>query len=373
MVNFHKKNQLTAITVIAGIIGGLILIQKMTRTIAHREPAATLSVFEPHAGGCAWTRIEPTRNIEDSLATFRSDCDGVRNAWSPALDQAIVWFGTDLDNLTAYVTKMDEKPPVELPLPKDSDLVLFAMGARGLPMAFTMSLEPVVHRDETGHYIEYLGKRYDVHQSGDGIDVLAHTLAFSGDHWKTIETSASRCCADSAPGITLLEGYKQHVASDAGAALSSSEILAHAPKLEKTDPTLATQLEKSLPPDTDTTVGHWARVVIPEQLPNHKPAAAIIQYDVHIWLMTSGADDVAYPTGHAQLVHRQTGALEPLPGATLDVRDQASFQLFDRFLLVVEGNTGMQPRLYDLSTGKLIWSSDLAHGVVFWPLILAGH
>jgi|GEM_PF-3504266 len=355
-----SRNHLVTILVLTATIGSLMAIRYFSRKILAREPAATLSVFEPHAGGCAWTRIEPVRNIEDALATFHSDCDGVRAAWAPSLDKAIVWFGTDQDNVTVYLTNLDEKTPSELPLPGDSDVVSFALASRNLPLAFTMTMEPVVGHDETGTFIEAAGARYPVLAEGDGIDVLAHAFSLHSGKWTLLETAASRCCADAAPGITLLNSYKQNVESAQAATLQSGEILSATPEhTPMMDPPIVGKLNSDLSNEFDRSTGFWGRI------------GGAGELEVFVWFIPAGEDEtgVDYATGHARFYSKQTGEVSPLPQAVLSAKDQATYQIHDRYLLVTEAGSGMQPRLYDMEKGTMIWSSDLAQGVTFWPLI----
>ena len=357
-----NRNHFIAVLVLAATVLSLMTIRFFTRVMVNREPAATLSVFEPHAGGCAWTRIEPNRNIEDALATFHSDCDGVRVAWGPSLNKAIVWFGTDQDNVTVYLTDMDEKTPEELPLPADSDVVSFALAGRNLPLAFTMSMEPVVNRDETGTFIEFQGKRLPVVTEGDGIDILAHAFALESKKWNPLETAASRCCADTAPGITVLNSYKQHVESDQAATLQSSEILSGTiAGTAVTDAGILQKLNADLSEEFDRSSGSWGKIAESEE------------FEVVVWFITGAAEEqeTTYATGHVRFLNKKTSDVKNPPGMVLSAKDQASFQIYDRYLLVTEATSGMQPRMYDLIKGSLVWSSDLAQGVTFWPLISA--
>ena len=57
-----------------------------------RVTDSTIVLFEPETDACVLRRRDPVAQTSDELGRIPGDCRGVRIAWRPALDRAIVWF-----------------------------------------------------------------------------------------------------------------------------------------------------------------------------------------------------------------------------------------------------------------------------------------
>ncbi len=178
-----------------------------------RAPApARLSYFEPHAGGCAWYRQAIASGDREQLAVFPTDCARVRVAFPPALDHAVVAFEADFrgeESLDALVFDVDlrQGKPERMPLPEPGEARAFAFDQTGALYAFTLDFE--VEVTEADAALTYHGRTFPRSAFPDGTDAVALALVWENGRWTPVASTATRCCADQAPGVEALPLYQR--------------------------------------------------------------------------------------------------------------------------------------------------------------------
>ncbi len=322
--------------------------------------APTLSVFEPHAGGCAWYRMAVNSRDQDLLSRFPVDCQNVQVAWAPQGHGALVWFSPEAAAATEvmlFAVDLDRHRFTRLPLP---DIGLaeggYTIDRSGTIIAYTIDDQAGNGERGEGGTLVFNGQSFAPRTDTDGIDVLVHTLAWNGHGWDPVETSASRCCADGAPGIRVLKHWRDSHQDLAMMFRQSSLVLAQdAGWREETDPTITAALQVQLQSGAGDQPRRgdlpWIRLARPE------------------WPRTLVAQGFGHGSGRAMgtLFFAERRRLTPLPGLGFSSSDVVLAAVRQQYLLLTEWATGLQPHLYDMTNGNLLYASKVAASVTFWP------
>lgn len=437
----QKKRIIIAASACALTAGIYAMLQHQNQTgSTPNETGIAISVFEPHAGGCAWTKVDPFSHVDISLGAFHNDCDGIHVAWDQGITKALVWFSTDQDGSIAYLSHMNSTQPEDLPLSQagiTGDVISMAFSEDQAPLAFTNSLDLPVAHDAQGDYIAFENQRYPLLQDHEGVDALVHTFKREGSKWTRIETMASRCCTDMAPGISTLKEFQKTTGTASGEMRNSQEILSPPDTLAPIiDSVLLTALSSKIPEldpkKQNHPQGYWTLIQSEEPstrdlviwvsqssatddldldeaegegegeneispTPSNTPSSSTpvirsnspngIDTDIGHSNANVGEDNevngdengdnkaedvappvpVSNPSGHAFWIDRATHNVSQIADFPFSIKNQIAWQLSGSYILIVEAFSGMQPRLYDLASGQLLWKSDVAEGVVLWP------
>ncbi len=353
------------ISIFAGLllVGGWIVSAALNLA----DSALELSVFEPHAGGCAWYR-QGTSGEEKEITKFAVDCAKVQASWNLAGDSAVVWFPDDelasQDELL-YLVDVRNRKTRRLVAADPGEPQLYAIGEDDRILAFTENQQINVVAGQAAEgaesaaatpppsEIEYLGKRYPSSTFPDGQDVLVHALDLSSGSWQVAETKASRCCAEGAPGVSALNSYLAYLKDGRLAERHSARLLGAEATYVSIPETssIVQKVRDKLKLSVDAGEAPWFSL---------KPSG---------WkkgLVFRGTRSGArHATGVA--VFSEGEALQRIPGFTYKPNDVLQLMIRGRYLLVTEWGSGMQPHLYDMQSGQLLYSSTVATGVTFWP------
>lgn len=341
--------------------------------VAFPVAPSTLSVFEPVEKSCEWRAVEPLVGVTRVIASLPGSCVGARVSWSPDASKAVVWFdpghvqrpgyfaqtasapgyaeekGDEQAKPRAFIVSTKEGKVEALPLPDLTGQKLTDLGvtADGAVLAF---LEEELSDEvrEKGS-VTVGGETFDLKQFGEGLPELAHAHRFEGGKWTGVETKATTTGWDYALGVQALDVFRKvgarsvelssaHAQGDVveGGALAALKPLA--PK-------------KAASPDD----GHWIFL-------------GVGSARVYAWEVTG---EFGYTTGlvAAGSPPKVLAKLGFTDGDLVSLRSSASF------LLVTSSDVGTHPRLYELPSAKLLFSSDTARGVTFWPttMVSTGH
>lgn len=329
---------IAAAALAAALTGGGALL---ARYWPGAEPEASLSIFEPHAGGCAWSRYDVGRQFSDQVARFPADCQGVQTSFSPVSAEALVWFAAEggaPQDVMLYRVDTSTGRMTKLQVPSVGDPETYAIDREGRILAFVTDQQvTVVGADTTNPMIEYDGQSFAASSFPEGVDVLVHAMVLEPDGaWKIVETRASRCCEGAAPGI---------------------RDLALAAAIRRDDSLRARQTSELL-----TTPGHFTQE-------GQDGDATWLAFKEPTWTYAYAfkALDARSPhaTGDAKLA--SADGRRALPDFGFKATDVVQIMAQANLLLVTAWATGAEPHVYDMRTGTLAYSSKVAQGVVFWP------
>lgn len=311
----------------------------------------SLSLFETAGDGLAWQRVDPDKALDarvQVLATLPGASGSPYVAWRKDLGAALTWIhpGYDADAKATPAWEVDlaggtgAKP---LGLPTTGGTVLdVGYDAAGLPLALTMELHNPVQeplRDVRGTYLMYGSMRFDIPEGRDGIPVIVH--AFRRDAagtWSLIETGLSSTGWDFAQGVSSLAAAKT-------LGLRSNAMLESGNEFKSvTDKALLPELMRLKPPEAQDG-DEWVRF----------EAAPVFSWTV--------IGDFAHPTSRLAMLD-ETGAPQALPD-TPGRMIAAGFR--EGRMLVSDASDGKHPRLFELKTRGVVYSSETASGVTFWP------
>ncbi len=322
---------------------------------------STLSVFEPVEARCEWRQVEPVKGTKVVLATFPGSCVGVRVSWSPDAAKAIVWFDPQHVQRAGYSSQVSSKPgfPEEvadekaaprafvvstrrpeqepLPFPALPKLELKELGVDATGAALAL-LEEALPDDAKG-VIESGGAKFDLSTISEGMPVLVHAYRRDGAAWTRVETKLSTTGWDYGLGVQELEAFGK--LGPRSVAIST----AHA-QGDTAEGEVLERLGKLAPKGAGEDDGHWIFV----------GAGGARLY---VWEISG---EFAYTTG---LVAGPDGTALPKLGFTDG--DLVSLRSSGAHVLITADGVGTHPRLYEAPAMKLIFSSDTARGVTFWP------
>lgn len=332
--------------------------------VALERPAptspSTLSILEPVDGKCVWRQEDPVAGKRVVLTSFPGSCVGARLAWTADASQAVVWFDPHLVQSAGYFSQtstppgypdetVDEaaKPRWFLVAPrtgkteaftvaevKNAELMELGLTAKGEVLAlFTESIAEGAKRVTVG------SETFDVTTIEEGIPVLVHAYRREGAEWKRVETKLSSDGWDYALGVAALDAFR-------------------------TLGPRSTQLLES------HAQGDSAEGEVLTALKKHAPKKAKSEDDGHWIFLGAGGTRVYVWEVSGEFVHT-TGLVvandQPLAELGFTDGDLVALRSSGAHLLISNSNVGTHPRLYELPSGKLVYRSDTARAVTFWP------
>lgn len=354
--------------------GGAVVTPKAAAALDAGAPAtpwkapdalSTLSVFEPVDTGCAWRLVDPVAKSQRTLAAFSGTCVGARVAWSPDGAKAVVWFDPAHVQAAGYASQAsspagyaDEVPapgatprafvvdlatgqatPVPVPSFERQELQELGVDAAGRVLAFfeeALAEEVLEQKSVTVD-----GQVFDLSVFEEGLPALAHAYRFEKGQWARAEVKATTTGWDYALGVQALDAH--------GTLGARSEDLssAHAQGDAVTGAVLAKL--KPLQPkkakgDDD---GHWIFLGAGGQR-------------FYAWEISG---EFAYTTGLLAAGEPP----RPLPRLGFTDGDLVAVRTSGPFVLVTAAGVGAHPRLYRMPAGELVYASDAARAVTFWP------
>jgi len=293
------------------------------------EDAFPLSVFEPAGQSCRWLRVDPGSKKTSVLSSFKTECAGASAAWSHDMGKALVWFDPYLVDPSSGARKREAGPALaevyldgsrsrSFALPAKGQAKDVGYGRAGRPVVLTLDAIPEVT----------VGV-------GTSAQAYAFVLSRKGE-WAQVETRSTSIGWEEGQGTAALE-----TSVDLGPRtrlMSTPRPTADAASFED---------DKRLHAFAPTAEGTWMRL----------RGTPIPVYFVEA--EEGGA------TG--RILFEKGGKLFAPPGLGFSAEDRVSLTCRGSSLLVATAVTGSFPRLYNLMTGKLVYSSDTAAGAVFWP------
>lgn len=335
--------------------------------VARALPSApsTLSVFEPVDASCEWRVVEPASGKTTALATLPGRCVGARVSWSPDAAKALVWFDPQHVQAAGYSSSTSSKPGYEderadeqakprlfavdvrtgkvdaVPLPvapASQSLDELGLGPDGAPLAFFEESLPDDVQEKGSVTVD--GQVFDLTAFEEGLPALAHAMKFAQGKWTKVETKATTTGWDYAMGVQALDAF-------GGLGPRSVELSSGHVQGDAAEPKEAAALKRLAPKQAGPEDGEWIFV-----------GAGGAR--VYVWEITA---EFAYTTG---LVATGTPP-QVLPNLGFTDGDLVSLRTSGTYLLVTASGVGTHPRLYELPEGKLVFSSDTARAVTFWP------
>lgn len=321
----------------------------------------TLSVFEAADGKCVWRQEDPLTEKRVVLATFEGACVGLRVAWSVDTTKAVVGFDPQLVQSAGYSSQASTPPayadevvdpnakprwffvdmktgkaePLTPPSIEKNELREVAISTKGDVIAL---LEEAVPEDAKGT-IKSGDQTFDLSEITEGIPVLVHAYRRDGAAWKRFETKLSTTGWDYGLGVSALDA-----ATDVG--VKSDKLLDSHSETDTFDDATQKQLDKFKPAKAKTEDdGAWTGV----EFNGHT---------VYVWQVSG---EFAHNTG---LAVTKAG---PLPELGFTDGDLAAYSSNGSLLLISKSDVGTHARLYSFPDVKLVFRSDTARTVTFWP------
>ncbi len=333
---------------------------------------STLSLLEPHEGGCVWFRQDPVAQRRATVATVDGDCKGARLAWSQDQQKALLWFDP------AWVRTAGDSSPTASPAgypaektspgatPRLYEVRIASGEVRPLPLpavegelrdigyqgtnVVALSIRTLSPQEAQGP-VTVDGQTIALPE-GEGMPALAYAYRLEKDgQYKRVEMKGTHQGAGLSEGIGALDAA-------AGLGTRSAELLdsqlSNEAEVTEEQSTrllplvpapLASAVQESGMPDEV----NWAR--------SDTPSGA-----VYVWRIVG---DSEHTTGH--LVFEREGQLSGVKELGFTDGDMVSVTTQGPFVLVSAARVGTHPRLYDLRTGKLAFRSDTARAATFWP------
>lgn len=322
---------------------------------------STLSLFDSNGDRCEWRQVDPVGGHKVVLASFPGSCVGARVSWSPDASKAVVWFDPKLVQSAGYSSSTSSKPgfPDEvvdekaaprafivptrrpqvtpLPLPAFAGLTLEELGVDASGAVFALLMQELPEADVQKGKVTSNGETFDLSSVTEGLPVLVHAYRFEDGKWARAETKLSTTGWDYGLGVKELASFGK--LGPRSVELSES----HA-QGDTADPADASALMKLIPRASPED-GEWIFV-------GAGPSR------VFVWEISG---EFAHTTGLVAF----DGKVLPQLGFTDG--DLVSLRSSGAFLLVASSNVGSHPRLYEFPSAKLVFSSDSARGVTFWP------
>jgi hypothetical protein len=335
---------------------------------------STLSVLEPQDGKCQWLRVDPASQKRAPVATLEGDCKGARIAWSPDLRKALVWFDPATVQSAGYYSSEaspagypDEEPTPgarhrlyevtpasgevrSVPFPSaDGEVRDIGYDARGL---LARALEPLSEEQQARGSVVVDGKELTFDPELEGLPALAYAYRLGADgQWKRVEAKATSDGADVSLGISALDTSPQ-------GPLSTASLESHLAGGEEPTPEQLSRLLPFVPPPLVEKLKAEGLPEGGESWTRGTTSAGAF----YVWQVTG---DFTHTTGH--LVFEGGEQLVPVKDAGFTDGDLVSLNTQGPFLLVASERVGTHPRLYDLRTRALVFRSDTARAVTFWP------
>ena len=301
---------------------------------------ATVSLLEPAGDGCEWAQVDPLASARRVLARLAADCQGGATALSRDGKRGAVrfWRGGVSAPTTVGKPTFPEKFPssafrdrlflvdlatsgvTELPLPPSGELIEFGFDAGGRLLGLSLQKGPPSQGFELQR-----GRR----------SLVAQAFVYQEGSWTLLDSKE----ASEVSGTGVLPQRKE-----LGERSSRSLDPRFVPE-EINDDVLLDQLYALTPEQPD---GEWSQL---------KRGG----YTLALWGTPFGEELLA--TGLLRRVEK--GKALPLPNHPFRENDLLSLQTRGPFLLVSLADSGAHPRMY--RGKKLVWSSESARAVTFWP------
>jgi hypothetical protein len=332
------------------LLASLLLVPLLPGPAAEERPT-TVSVLEPAGKDCEWIQLEPFTSTRRVLARLAVDCqggstalsrDGKRGAvrfWRGGVSAPVVGRPTFPEPFPSpafrdrlFLVELTAGGVEELPLPPSGELVEFGFDAGGRLLGLTLELVAPAQKETRTVEIDGRGSR---ERQGSGRTLLAHAFAYEGGTWTRLASKASTEFA----GTRVLALRKE-----LGERSSRSLDPRFEPR-EIEDDEVLDQLYEHAPEQPE---GEWTLL-------------RSGRYTLALWGTPFGDELLA--TGLLRRVEK--GRVVPLPGHSYRENDLVSIQSLGPFLLVSLADSGGHPRLY--RDKKLVWSSESARAVTFWP------
>lgn len=325
---------------------------------------SSVSLFEVGGGGCEWRRIDPISKSSAKIATIPGDCVGVRVAFSPAIDQALIWIDPTHVHESGYyadfaapaafpdeavderrspalhLVAVEEGRVKSLPVPKlRGELSQVGLNARG--EVFALSEELLAEEDGARDHVVVEGSTLAIEAMADGVPGLVHAYRLEGESWRRVESLVVSSGWDYAPGVSALE-----VHGTLGPRNEGSDDLR--PEGVEPKPEEVQQLAAFKPAKASEEDGDWLGIDVGAQ---------------RFWFWRVVAE-FAHPTGLMVLGGPKLERSKDLgytEGDLVDLSSQAGL------LLVTTRGVGTHPRLFEGKTRQLVYRSDTARAVSLWP------
>jgi hypothetical protein len=319
------------------LLTSLLLVTAAPVHAAGENP--TLSLLEPTGDGCEWVQVTPLSSVRRVIARLAVDCqgggtalsrDGKRGAvrfWRGGVSAPTVGRPTFPERFPSaafrdrlFLVDLATGGAEELPLPPSGELIEFGFDAGGRLL---------------GLVLQKASPTQGVELQGQGRPWVAHAFAYQDGTWTLLDSKASNDF--SGTGVLALR-------KELGERTNRSLDPRFVPE-EIGDDVLLDQLYQLSPEQPE---GEWSLL-------------RRGGYALAVWGTPFGDELLA--TGLLRRVEK--GRAVPLPGHPYRENDLVSLQSRGPFLLVSLADSGGHPRMY--RGRKLVWSSESARAVTFWP------
>jgi hypothetical protein len=309
------------------------------------------------------------------VAAFDGDCKGARIAWSADLRKALVWFHPELVQLASYSSDTSSPPgyPDEKPTPGAThrmyevtvpsgevrtvpvpavDGELQSVGYKGADL-IVLSLQSLSEAQLAKGSVTIDDQTITFAEEQEGLPALAHAYKIDKDgQRKRVEARGTSQGGGMSAGVDVLD-------ASGGQGLKSIELLeSHLRGGEAVDEAQRAKLLAFVPAPLVEKV---KTAGLPEEAEWGRGRTSAGAF--YVWQITG---DTTHTTGH--LVFEVGGQLSPAKDLGFTDGDLVAVNTRGPFLLVASEHVGSHPRLYDLSTGKLVFRSDTARATTFWPV-----
>jgi hypothetical protein len=323
--------------------------------LAHPQPE--ISLFKPDRGDCLWQRRTPGGESV-AVVRFQERCRPVSVSVNAGATLAIVWFHQDSmageaggpgyppsrfhdrvpkDSKDAlYQVALDTHAVTPLPLPKSGRLSEVWIAGKDL-IAATLDEDPHLPSSE------------------EGVPALARAFRLNGKRqWELTETAATTTGWDYAQGVETLKTAGERRVNRQRKDASRTDSL----RREEGDAELVRQnlaaLKKLLPPaianDREASES-WSLYSDPS-----RPLRSVF-----VW---QAVGEFEHDTGVVVFLKDKKLSLPEKLGYTPS--DLTVLSSRGGLLLIAIAGDGTHPRLYDLTTGKLLFQADDVYGASFW-------
>jgi hypothetical protein len=322
---------------------------------------STLSLLEPHGARCAWVKLDAASGRRRELSTFAGGCRGGRIALAADGMRGAVWFDPAARSSTLvgqgafpeaeapagsgprlFAVELATGAAAAVPLPAGTRDLGF--DSRGRMIALTVQELTAAETDKGQALVD--GKTVKLEPAAEGVPVLVHAFVFHGGAdggWQRRETANSTDGWDLALGVLALRAAQD-------LAFRSAEVLAkHVQGDDENDQALLAKLAGFAPQAHPApNESGWIRF-----------GAGATRF-----VLWEASGEFAYATGLAAFVDAGGNPVKP-PAWPYTENDVLSYVWNGPYLLAAEDFVGSHPRLY--RDGRLVWSSDAARAVTFWP------
>lgn len=325
----------------------------------HANAMPSLSLLAPNGAQCEWIRLDLPAHQTRRIASFDGGCTGAGMAFPPDKTRALVWFDPELRS--GSYSESDMTPPfVKTEPSKDATLRVYevavatghvaalAQPPRGRISSFgyntrneaiLLTEEEIPYSEESKPWLNFEGKQLPV-PTGEGGPELVHAFRLTGKQWQRIETKASLVGADYSPRTSVLDAARD-------LSPNSTDILSpHSEGQIVKEPALLEKLN-AYAPSLASREGQWLRL----------ESSSVLVWQVSF--------EFVYSTG--ALLFDDGKTLTALPEIDFTDGDLTAPLVHGNYLLITQAALGAHPRLYDIKEKKLVYSSDSAVAVIFWP------